>query len=272
MLDKVVDLVRRAHGLDLYPFDETFLAKSLAKRQTATATETVEAYVARLAHDFSEVESLLHSLHIVYSEFFRNALAFALLEQLILPTLLAATEKSDRAEIRVWSAGCATGQEAWSVAILLEELTKTRDHPLSYRIIATDLSEPVLALAYIGVYSPEAVGNVRSRHLHEYFSRQGESFAIAPRLRERVVFSAYDLLDEGTSCPPESIFGDFDLVLCSNVLLYYRPQVQHLVLNKVRRSLGLGGYLITDETERQVVERSGGFRPVVPPAAVYVKN
>jgi chemotaxis protein methyltransferase CheR len=106
-----------SHGVDLTPFDAKFLAKTLDKR-AAASVETAEAYGERLAQDFSEAEALLQSLHIGYSEFFRNGLAFALLERLILPGLLEAKEKSGRGEIRVWSAGCATGQEAWSLAIL----------------------------------------------------------------------------------------------------------------------------------------------------------
>ena len=81
-------------------------------------------------------------------------------------------------------------------------------------------------------------------------------------------FSVYDLLDDGT-CPPASIYGGFDLVLCSNVLLYYRPKTQRLILDKVRRSLAPSGYLITGETEREIVAGAGGFRVVAPPATVF---
>lgn len=264
-------MVRTAHGLDLSPYDEKFLAKSLDKRLEATVTVTPAAYTQRLANDLLEATALHHSLHIVYSEFFRSPLAFALLEQMILPRLLDSQRQSARGEVRVWSAGCATGQEAWSVAMLLDELSKGEECPLSYRIFATDLSPSDLALARTGVYSAEAVGNIRSRHLRLYLSRHGESYAIAPRLRERVDFSIYDLLDESTSSPPASIFGDFDLVLLSNVLLYYRQETQRRMLHKVLGCLAPGGYLIAGESERQIVASSSGTRPVAPPAAVFQK-
>ena len=271
MLIEIVDLTSKTHGLDLSPFDETFFAKSLDKRLAATQAATQAAYAERLTHDYSEAVALLHSLKIVYSEFFRNQLAFALLEQQILPSLIEERQKSGSGEIRVWSAGCASGQEAWSVAILLAELTGGRESPVSYRIIATDLSESDLDLASCGVYSADAIGNVRSRHLREYFSRKGDSFTIAPRLRERVDFLPYDLLDENTTCPPESIFGNFDLVLCSNVLFYYRPEMQRLILSKVWRCLASGGHLLTDQSEQRIVTKACGFLCPTPPAALFTK-
>ncbi len=267
----LIELVGTVHGLDLSPFDATFLVKALDKRVTASV-ETAAAYGERLALDFHEAEALLQSLHIGYSEFFRNTLAFALLEQSILPCLLDAKKKSGQAEIRVWSAGCSTGQEAWSLAILLDALNGAGDTLIPYRIIATDWFAPDLAVARSGLYSEEAVGNVRMSHLRRYFSRQGDSFLISPRFMERVGFAVFDLLDEKTICPPESIFGDFDLIFCSNVLLYYRPEIQSLILGKLRHCLAPGGYLVTDETEGRIVEGVGGFCRAAMPAALFVKD
>ena len=268
-MNEVVKLIRKALGRDIYLFDENFLAKSLEKRLAVTSTETLTAYIECLGHDPVEMEAFYRSLRITYSEFFRNPLAFALLEQLILPGLVEEKARNSRGELRVWSAGCAAGQEAWSVAILLDEMAAARERAVPFRIFATDVSEADLALARRGVYSAEAVGNVRSRHLHECFSRQDESFAIARRIRERVDFSAHDLLDESTTCPPASIYGHFDLVLCCNVLLYYRPETQRFILNNLRRCLVTGGYLMSGETERHIVENAGGFRAVTPPASVF---
>lgn len=219
-----------------------------------------------------ERAALYASLHVTYSEFFRNPIAFGLLEQLLLPTLVEAKARNGHGEIRIWSAGCAAGQEVWSVAILLDALSAARERPVPFRIFATDLSETNLTQARAGVYSAAAVGNVRLRHLVDGFTRQGECYAITPRLKEWVEFSVYDLLNAETICPPGSIFGDFDLILCSNVLLYYRPATQGLILDKLRRCLAAGGYLITDESERQIVESTRDFRAVAVPAAVFQRT
>ena len=271
VLDALLERVRRVHHLELSPFDRTFLARTLTARTRALA-EDPQAYGKRLATDAGEARDLRQSLSIGYSEFFRNALAFTLLEQLILPGLLESKERSGGSEIRVWSAGCAAGQEAWSLAILLDALDRNRDIPVPCRILATDWSASDLALARTGLYSGEAVGNVRMSHLGGYFCRQGESYHIAEWLMERVEFTFYDLLDTKTVCPPESIFGNFDLVFCSNVLIYYRPEIQARILGKVRRCLAPGGYLVCDETEGGIVEGVGGFRRAALPAAIFVKH
>jgi chemotaxis protein methyltransferase CheR len=263
-------VMRRVHGLDISPFSPAFVNRALEERRLASGCPTIAAYVERLAGDPSEAENLGRSLRVTYSEFFRNALTFAVLEQLVLPGLMADRERSGRHTIRVWCAGCSAGQEAWSVAILLDELATQRDAPPAYLVIATDISERDVTFARTGLYSAAAVGNVRLKQLATYFVRQGEFYSLAGRLRNSVDFSVYDLRDADTAFPPASVFGDFDVVLCCNLLLYYRPKVQRQMLEKLRRSLRPGGYLVTGETERQLVRRAGGFRDVAPPAPIFL--
>lgn len=271
-VDRVLQLMRMRHGLDVSCYAESFLAQTIETRRQATAGETLVDYLGQLGEDRAEAEEFAGSLRISYSKFFRNPLAFALLEQLILPGFLREEEKNGPNEIRIWSAGCAAGQEAYSIAILLDQLTGASDKPLPHRIFGTDMSEASLVLARNGVYSAEAVENVRWRHLGEYFVRQGSFMAIASRLRRRVDFSLYDLLDKAASAPPASIYGGFNLVLCCNVLLYYRPEKQQFILDRLWRSLAPGGFLVTDETERQIVERAGGFYNVAMPTALFQKS
>jgi chemotaxis protein methyltransferase CheR len=267
-LQDVVLVMARVHGVDVSSYEVPFLIKSLDNRRQATAAETTGAYIEHL-HDRVEADALCRLLRVTYSEFFRNSLAFALLEQLVLPDLVEKSVRNHGGELRIWSAGCAAGQEAWSVAILLDEMADTLAHCVPFRIFATDLSEANLTFARNGIYSESAMGNVRLRHLQRYFARQGDSFAIVPRIKSRVDFSTYDLLDKSTSCPPASIYGHFDLVLCSNVLLYYRRDAKGFILDKLGSCLVAGRYLMTGETERHIVEEMGGFRPVAPPASVY---
>jgi chemotaxis protein methyltransferase CheR len=269
-LDQLVETMRRMYGQDLVLYDESFLAKSLDKRLAATHTLTVTAYLDYLAENRAEPEELFRSLNITYSEFFRNPLAFALLETAILPKLVE--EKSGRGEIRIWSAGCAAGQEPYSVAILLDELAGARGKPIPFRIFATDHAESELAVARRGVYDYAAVQNVRLKHLRHYFAQHGETFTIAARLRDRMDFSSHDLLDGRNASPPASIYGDFDLVFCSNLLFYYRADIQQLILNQVCRALAPNGYLVTGEAERAIVEKTPGLRVVAPPAAVFQKR
>ena len=268
-LDEIIRMMGRTHGSDISHYDKLFLMKSLKNRLTAIGIKSAQAYISCLEQNSAEAQTFFRSLQIPYSEFFRNQLTFALLEQLILPSLIAEKEKADRAEIRVWSAGCATGQEPYSIAILLDDLIAAGGNPVGFRIFATDISEAELAAARKGVFDLGTVQNVRMKHFHKYFNVMGDSCTINPALKERIDFSIFDLLDDCLVCPPASIYGEFDLVICCNLLFYYRPDIRQLILNKVYRALSPGGYFATGEAERAIVAKTGGLRAVFPPAPVF---
>jgi chemotaxis protein methyltransferase CheR len=256
-------------GHDVSRYDEAFLRSVMAKRQADTGLLSDETYIARLAADDAERQTFFAELRITFSEFFRNPLTFALLEQQILPVLADTHSGDGSRELRVWSAGCAAGQEPYSVAILLEELALARGRPLPYRIFATDLSTLELDAARRGVYALRAVQNVRMKHLERYFTAHDEEYRIAPRLASRVHYSVYDLLDEQRPSPPAGLFGDFHVILCCNVLFYFRSAMRHRILDRLCASLAPGGYLITGEAERDSVASHAGLSAVAAPCAVF---
>ena len=263
----------RVHGLDLSGFDPAFLSRTFERRLQATGGISAENYLAeRLVKDRLEAEAFFRSLRVGYSLFFRDPLTFALLETQVLPDLVETGRKSGRSSLRVWSAGCSAGQEAWSVAMLLDELAASPERQPAWRVFGTDFYEPDLTLASAGVYAAAELGNVRLRHLDACFTRQGDGFAVVERLRERVEFTRYDLLDTANSCPPASIFGDFDLVLCCNVLFYYRPAQQRRILDKLLGCLAPGGYLVTGETERRIAKNIANLREAMSPAPIFQKR
>ncbi|MEI7836748.1 MAG: protein-glutamate O-methyltransferase CheR [Planctomycetota bacterium] len=271
-MNEIIAIMTDRHGLDVSPFEESFLAKSCQQRMEILGIPTVAAYHAYLAGSGEEAQALFQGLRVAHSEFFRNPLGFALLEQVVLPGLARARKADGGGKIRIWSAACAAGQEAYSLAILMNELVGERQNGLSYHIFATDVSPLQVALAAEGLYDPASMLNVRAKHLEACFTRQGEAWRIAPRLREAVDFSQYDLLDQCSGSPPRSIYGDFDLIVCSNLLFYYRPDFQRAILDKLYRALSPMGYLMTGEAERAIVEACPGFLPVAPPAAVFRKT
>lgn len=267
-LAQIIAVMRDAHGRDLSLFDDAFLAKTLQRRLQATSHASWPAYLDGLAHDGAEAGALCQSLNIGYSEFFRDPLAFAVLEQVILPRLM---QPSGRAGLRVWSAGCAAGQEAWSIAILLEEQGAGREHPVPFRIFATDHVEAALAAAREGVYEAASVQQLRLKHLRQYFTVTGDAYRISPALKARVDYSVYDLLAESSSSPAAAIYGDFDLIFCCNLLFYYRPEVRQRILDKLCGALRPGGYCVTGAVEREIVARQTVLQAVMPPAAVFQK-
>lgn len=269
-LNLVIQLMSQTYGRDISMYDESFLEKSIEKRWSAVGVKTYSAYLEYLSQNSIEGEALYSSLNNTFSEFFRNPLVFALMEQLIIPKIIE--EKSEGKEIRVWSAGCSAGQEAYSLAILLDHQGVSVKKNIRFRVFATDISQGALAAAQKGVYEAGTVQNVRLKHLEEYFTKHGQSYRISSRLKEYVSFSIYDLLDKKSANPWESIYGDFDLVFCSNLLFYYRPEFRKFILEKVIRSTALNGYLVTGEAERAYVEKIGGLIVLAPPASVFQRK
>jgi chemotaxis protein methyltransferase CheR len=267
----IVRVMNQAHGLDISGYAPHFLEKSIANRIVACRLASAEAYEGVLALDPVEAVEFQASLRISYTEFFRNSLIFGMLEERILPHLIAAQKQGGRREIRVWSAGCATGQETWSIVILLDELTRHWDPPPAYRVFATDLCVEHLAFARAGEYHEKALGNVRLRHLEDCFLKNGDIHVISPHLRPQVDFGVHDLLDQNAACPTASIFGDFDLIICCNLLFYYRPEVQHQILDKFTRALHPGGYLVTDDSGRGPLSSHHTLYPVLPNASIFQK-
>ncbi|MDD4712730.1 MAG: protein-glutamate O-methyltransferase CheR [Bacteroidales bacterium] len=253
-LKEITTFLLMNHGIDISFYEEDFLIRSLDKRLIATNTHSYKAYSDYLRADKKEIDFLANSLHISYSEFFRNPLTFSILEYLVLPSLLEKKKLGKEKEIRVWSAACASGQETYSFAMILDEIMDDFPTKFSYRIFATDINEKELSKARIGAYYPAALNNVTYKRFKKYFTKQDETYIIVPRLMENIDFSVFNLLTEKEDCPPVSIYGNFDFIFCSNVLFYYNTESQSCILERLSNSLAPGGLLITGDTERNIVK------------------
>jgi chemotaxis protein methyltransferase CheR len=256
-------------GVDVSIFDDSFLLKSLKKRMTLSGNHTVKDYCNYLQQIEDEASIFLDSLNVNFSEFFRNTLAFACLEQIVLPKLIEKKRKGK--EIRIWSAACSAGQEAYSIAILFDELIERTKSNKGYRIFATDINQKELIKSKKGVYNRSVVGNVTLNRIQTYFTQRGETFTIRPNLKKHIDFSFFDLLQGDLLSPSTSIFGEFDLVFCSNLLFYYNPESRQRILEKITNNLAPGGYLITDNAEREIV-KGNGFREVFVNSAIFQKR
>lgn len=247
------DLLLRSYDINLSRYDASFLEKSLRKRITETACHSVEEYAVFLENNHEEEKRLADSLHNSYSRFFRDPLTFAALERIVLPQLIEQRKNSRRKEIRIWSTACAAGQEPYSLAILLEELHQGRCNDFDYRLFATDHCQEQINEAKKGQYSAASVQSVSLKRAGEWFSHQGGIYTIHPKLREKTDFSVFDLFSENLSFPSASIFGDFDLVVCANLLFYYNRSCQKYLFEKTSKSLVESGFFVTGEAERDIV-------------------
>ena len=270
VFEEIISLVSGNCRKDISVYDEDFLHRTIEKRLLSLSLKSSDEYLEYIKGNQLETSLISDSLSVSYSEFFRNPVVFSLLEQHILPEL--ASRKSLHDGIRVWSAGCAAGQEAYSLAILLNELDEVQQGRISYRIFATDVSGSILEMARRGSFDGSTVQNVKLKHIDRYFSLEGESYTIADSIKSHVCFSLHNLLDDNSIYPPDSIYGSFDIVFCSNVLIYFREAVRKTIIDRLRRSLSAGGLLILGESERAFVRNDENMRPYTPITAIFRKS
>ena len=270
----IIELLLRLKGIDISKYEDSFLHKCLQKRIAETQCATAETYYQMLEQSNTEANNFAQSLHIHYSEFFRNPLTFAVVEQIILPLLI-----SKQKEIRIWSTACAAGQEAYSLAMLLEEFKLRYHKNIKYRIFATDQCQSQLIKAQKAEYSANEITNLNLNRLNQWFIKQqpindkllADTFTIKSELKENIDFSLFDLFSTELGCPPASIFGDFDIVLNANLLFYYKPKYRDEILQKTKNCLAKSGYVICGETEREILLKNK-FCEMYPQSAIFLLN
>lgn len=267
---KMTELLFQSHGIDISKYDDDFIEKSIIRRIQHNNCTTEKDYLSFFSENKMEGALFLDSLFISYSEFFRNSLTFAVLENIVLPGILLKNTNNKKKEIRIWSAACAAGQEAYSLAMLLNEHKSAEGRMINFRIFATDYSDAQVMQAQQGQFQSVALNNLNLKRVTQWFKKRGESYFVKPELKERIDFSVFDLSCEDHSCPPNSIYGDFDIVLCANLLFYYNAEFRKKIMDKARHCLAKGGYVITGETEREIMLRYN-FEEVYPHSCIFRK-
>jgi len=217
--------------------------------------DSVEQFCALIEKDPRELAELQDFLTINVSEFFRDVQYFTFLEETVLPLLL----KNHRA-LNVWSAGCSNGSEAFSVAMILENIAPTGGH----RIIASDIDDGSLNRGISGgPYYAADVKNVPAKYLSRYFVRKDDTeYRVADEIRKRVRFKKHDLLKDAYE-------HDFDLIICRNVVIYFSEEAKQKLKNGFYKSLKPGGVLFIGATESMLDAHSFGFEKMHP--SFYLK-
>jgi len=267
-IGKITKFLLQSHGKDIAKYDISFLKKSIQRRLIETRCTSYDTYCIFLEKNETEGKMFLDSLNISYTEFFRNPLTFAVLERIILPSIVLKRGNAKQKEIRIWSAACAAGQEAYSLAMLLEERINEGKDKLNYRIFVTDQKESQVYKAKEGKYTISELNNLNLKRVNQWFVVDGDTYKVKQELKRNIDFSVFDLFNDQLSCPPASIFGDFDLVICANLLFYFKPECQKIILNKMSNCLARSGYLIAGEAESDMMLRQD-FIEVFPQSAIF---
>ncbi len=242
----------RMHGLDFSEYRQRTIKRRLARRLALTGAGSYREYLDILQKTPREYNHLLHDLTIRLSRFFRNPYVFDRLQNEVFPDILRSKKEHGRNVLRIWCAGCAFGDEAYSVAITLVEFLKrkkekTDDYDIT--IFGTDIDEETLEKARLGEYDGNAVKEVKKGILNEYFFVSGNYYRVINSIKALVNFTTHDLTSKTHMSPPSGIVANYDLILCRNTLIYFSIPLQEKVFINLFNSLNPGGYLILGRAE-----------------------
>ena len=271
-LKPILDYLMKKRGFDFSGYHPAMLERRISQQLTAIACEDFNEYLSCLQKTPAELDNLLDVITINVSRFFRDTLTFELIADRILPTIILEKARLGDHSLRIWSAGCARGEEPYSLAILIHELLEKEKIAMNLHLFATDIDCGALADAGKALYPPSSIENIKHRLLTKYFTSEGTCFRLIPAIKKRVTFSLYDMLDKKHSVPPESVFGNFDLVLCRNLLIYFNIKYQETIFTKLYHSLSQNGILVLGEAEEPAMAYRRHFSRVVDFSPIYRKR
>jgi two-component system CheB/CheR fusion protein len=238
-LARVYQMLQNEFGIDFTHYKPSTVTRRIERRLHLTRATDVEDYCERLRSHRSELDILYRDLLIGVTRFFRNEEAFRVIEQRVLPELFG-NAKGDP-PLRVWVAGCATGEEVYSLAILLQEASaRYGNRPV--KIFATDVHPGSLEIAARGAYDEATLGGVSAARLERCFRRQGDTFQVVPELRQMIVFAPHNVIRDAP-------FTRVDLISCRNLLIYLQPAAQQKVLGLFHFGLNKGGVAFLGPSE-----------------------
>jgi len=270
-LKKVLAYLHENCGFDYSGYRMTMVERRTRQRTLATKCKDVDGYFHYLQNTPNELDKLINALTINVSRFFRNPLTFDYLADQILPPVFQKKTCLSQA-LRVWSTGCSMGEEAYSIAILINEyLEKQKFNPVVH-IFATDIDTAILKKARAGVYPFDRIKNVPYGLLKKYFFQKEDFFHLLPEIRKMVSFSRHDILNKNNYAPRESIFGGFDMVFCRNLLIYFTPDHQDKIFDRLYHAITEQGYLILGEAEIPSKKFQNYFKKVTSCSHIYQKK
>ena len=239
-IEQVFYLLHQMHGLDFSLYKSSTVGRRVQRRVDLLNLGTLENYVTYIGEHSEEVNDLYKDLLIGVTKFFRDPDAFKLIEQKVIPQLFKKSE--DRTSIRIWVAGCASGEEAYTLAMLIDEEIRRRKVTMDVKIFATDAHHGSLQTAAKGVFPEESMDELTSARRDRYFRKKRDGYHVTRELREHVVFASHNVIRDAP-------FTQMDLVTCRNLLIYLQPDAQKKALAMFHFALKSGGTLFLGPSE-----------------------
>ena len=239
-LSAILQLLSHKKNVDFSHYKMTTIKRRILRRMLIHKVKTLKQYAVFLAEENGELDLLYHDLLINVTEFFRDAEAFQLLYKTELPRLLKSKTKGET--LRIWVAACATGEEVYSLAMMIIELQKNNANRIPFQIFASDLSADAINTARVGEYSPAQLKNVSPKRILQFFTKSKDKYRIAKSLRDVCVFAQHNILQD----PP---FSRMDFITCRNLLIYLDAFAQKKVIATFHFALRDGGSLMLGKSE-----------------------
>ncbi|MCF7701768.1 CheR family methyltransferase [Loktanella sp. M215] len=227
-------------GHDFSGYKSKTFFRRVARRMQVRQVNTLEAYCTLLEKSGDEIRALFQDLLISVTNFFRDTDAFKALEELVIPQICQ--NKDAKNPVRVWVPACTTGEEVYSLAILISEHLERQAIAAPVQIFATDIDEPALSVARQGRYPEQLLHQVSPERLAKFFIRDGVSYVVSKKVREMCIFSSHNVISD----PP---FSRMDMVSCRNLLIYFGPDLQRDVIPTFHYALKPDGYLFLGTSE-----------------------
>ena len=241
--NKILALIYQRRGVDFRQYRPKCLRRRVTVRMNDTHQETFKAYLDYLEAHPEECDLLLDRITINVTEFFRNPETYNAVVQKVVPDLIRRKQQSGSRMVRVWSAGCATGEEPYSLAMLLHETLQESGAGLTPRIFATDIDKEAMAIAQEGSYEARYLKGLSALRIKKYFTvTEDGRYRINPEPAGLIKFSNHNMIAD----PP---LRNIDMIFCRNVVIYFGRELQQKVYENFYQALAPGGYLIAGKVE-----------------------
>lgn len=252
--------MKRVSGIDFTYYKKTTVLRRIERRMVVTHCPTLSSFAHLLEENQNEVDLLVKDILIGVTKFFRDAEFFEKLKHTVIYNILENSGSTD--PIRIWSAGCSTGEEAYSLAILFHEAMDEKKLHRDIKIFATDVDTKAIEQAGKGVFSESIVDDVSAERLARFFIKRNDQYQICKDIRKMIIFAPHNMLSD----PP---FGKLALICCRNVLIYFQPVLQKGLFAIFHSALKNGGYLFLGKSET-ASEYSKVFTPVSIAEKIYM--
>lgn len=241
--EKFIYDLNRQLDVDLNGYKRPQMERRINALMRTLSIKDYDTFISSMKHDKDLLEKFIDHLTINVSEFFRNAPQWEVLEKKIFPTLLA-----NNPNLKIWSAGCSTGEEPYTLAMLLSEKIEKGQHS----ILATDFDDRVLKKAIDGYYKKRAAAGIPEAYLKKYFNAVEDGYRAKETLKKHITFKHHNLLRDAYP-------STMDLIICRNVVIYFTEETKSILYRKMYAALKPGGILFTGSTEQILQARDIGF-------------